>query len=56
MAYGDKRDYKKIDIFLRFSGTYLFSTTWAKNLKVAREKAAEQCDCSPDQLRAEYAK
>lgn len=56
MAYGNKRDYRKIDLFLKNSGVYLASTTWAKNLKVAREKAAEQFGCAPDQLRAEYAK
>ena len=37
--YGDKRDYKKIDIFV--SGRYYATTTWAKNLLVARKKAAE---------------
>ena len=42
MAYGDKRDYKKIDIYKRGRGVhiYLASTTWAKNLKDAREQFA----------------
>lgn len=45
--YGDKRDYKKIDIYLvtPFTGLqYLGSTNWAKNLKVAREQFAKQSD------------
>lgn len=32
--YGDKKDYRKIDIFWR--GTYKASTTWAKDLREAR--------------------
>ena len=35
-AYGDKRDYKKIDIYV--DGKYEVSTTWAKNCKEAIEK------------------
>ena len=54
MAYGDKRDYRKIDILLRGTGTYLATTTWAKNLRVAREEAAKAFGCKPEQLRAEY--
>lgn len=39
MAYGDKRDYKKIDIYL--NGVYKCSTTWAKSLTVAKVKFME---------------
>ena len=38
MAYGDKRDYKKIDIYLKNKGGsshYLASTTWSKTCKEA---------------------
>ena len=35
MNYGDKRDYRKIDIY--FMGNYQASTTWAKTLKEAVE-------------------
>lgn len=42
-VYGAKRDYKKIDIYTKGEGSrYLASTTWARNLRVAREKYAEQ--------------
>jgi len=36
MAYGDKRDYPKIDIYAQ--GIYQCSTTWAKSCKEARER------------------
>lgn len=34
IGYGNKRNYKKIDVFC--DGKYQGSTTWAKNLKVAK--------------------
>lgn len=43
MAYGDKRDFAKIDIYAKRPGnglTYLASTTWARNLREARERFA----------------
>ena len=39
MAYGDKRDYAKIEIYV--DGEYFRTTTWAKSLKVAKEKFLE---------------
>lgn len=33
MVYGDKRDYKKIDIFV--DGKYVCTTTWSKTCKDA---------------------
>jgi len=36
MEYGDKRDYKKIDIFI--NNKYECSTTWAKTCKEAITK------------------
>lgn len=38
--YGDKRDYKKIEIFVK--GAYVGTTTWSKNLKQAKEKFLEK--------------
>ncbi len=41
MAYGDKRDYRKIDLFVRRKGetrwTYAVSTTWARTCREAVE-------------------
>lgn len=34
-TYGQKRDYRKIDLFLR--GEYIGTTTWARTLTEARE-------------------
>lgn len=36
MAYGDKRDYPKIDIFL--DGKYEGTTTWSRTCADAKEK------------------
>lgn len=36
MAYGDKRDYPKIDIYWR--GLYRGTTTWAKTCKEAKQR------------------
>lgn len=41
MAYGDKRDYRKIDIYT-VQGRYLCSTTWARTLKEAKQRYAEK--------------
>lgn len=35
MKYGDKRSYAKIDFYL--DGIYCYSTTWAKDLKTAKQ-------------------
>lgn len=39
MKYGDKRDYRKIDIY--FEGRYICSTTWSKDCKEAKDKFVE---------------
>lgn len=64
MAYGDKRDFPKIDIFVDFGKgngglRYLASTTWARTCKEARERyaAANGYDAgSAAKLRAFYDK
>ena len=33
--YGDMRDYKKVELFI--NGKYAYTTTWARNLKMAKE-------------------
>jgi len=44
MAYGDKRDYPKIDLYIRtsaggrYSDKYVGSTTWARSLSEAKIK------------------
>lgn len=42
MKYGEKRDYKKIDIFV--DGDYVCSTTWAKYCKEAIERYIDSED------------
>lgn len=39
MRYGDKRNYRKIDIFV--NGKYECSTTWSRTCKEAVEKYLE---------------
>lgn len=39
MNYGDKRDYKPIEIY--HNGNYVCTTTWSKTLKQAKEKFIE---------------
>lgn len=45
MAYGDKRDYPKINIFV--NGVYRCSTNWAKTCKEARERFIEKGEAMP---------
>jgi hypothetical protein len=40
VAYGDKRNFPKIEIFV--DGEYKATTTWAKTCKEAKEKFLEQ--------------
>jgi hypothetical protein len=40
MIYGDKRNYRKIDIFI--NGKYECSTTWANTCKEARVRYIEE--------------
>jgi hypothetical protein len=39
-AYGDRRDYPKLHIFV--NGEYLATTTWAKNKKEAKDNYLEK--------------
>ena len=49
-SYGEKRDYRKIDVY--HEGAYKHSTTWARNLKEAREKSG----IKEGKIKAEYSK
>lgn len=40
LEYGDKRDYRKIDIYV--NNVYTGTTTWAKSLKIAKEEYIKQ--------------
>ena len=44
MAYGDKRDYRKIDLYVYSESTkrweYVGSTTWAKTCREASQRLA----------------
>lgn len=53
MEYGNKRDYRKIDIYL--DGQYKFTTTWARNLKLAKQKASEAIGAPISRVTARYA-
>jgi hypothetical protein len=64
MKYGQKRDYRKIDIFCihedkhgtdRFLNTYVCSTTWARNLRIASENAAQSLGVDISRIVAHYA-
>ena len=51
-AYGEKRNYKKINIYLRRPGgasTYLASTTWARS---CREAVLKYCEKNPGKYAA----
>lgn len=53
--YGDKRDYRKIEILTK-KGEYLASTTWSKDLKQAIDKYARARGLNPALLKAQYSK
>jgi len=63
MNYGDKRNYKKISLFCKHEGktgaeqflnSYVGSTTWARNLRIAREKMAEKLNVDLSRIVALY--
>lgn len=58
MAYGDKRDYPKIDIYGRINGQwrYLKSTTWARSLKEAKERFCAASGNAPDSIKCHFDK
>lgn len=53
MKYGDKRDYRKIDIFV--DGKYVASTTWAKNCKEAKAQYVKTTGKNPKSVKARFA-
>lgn len=58
MNYGAKRDYRKIHVYAITAGgqwVYVATTTWAKNLRVARERVAEKQGKCARGYAAEYA-
>ena len=54
MAYGDKRNYEKIDIYLDHQ--YEFSTTWAKDTVEAKLKASESLGVDASRIQARRVK
>lgn len=58
MTYGDKRDYRKIDlsVFNPSDGFwhYRCSTTWARTCREARERLAETTGLAPERIRARF--
>ena len=54
MTYGDKRDYRKIDIY--FMNVYAASTTWARTCKEATEAYAKKQGISPAFVTANFNK
>ena len=55
MEYGDKRDYRKIDIFWR--GYYKASTTWARTCKEAKERfLLAHSNLAPSDVKCRFAK
>ena len=63
MNYGNKRDYPKINLFCKHEGktgadqflnSYVGSTTWARNLRIAREKMAEKLNVNLSRIVARY--
>lgn len=55
MAYGDKRDCPKIDLYHMPAGDYLGSTTRAKTLKEAKARFVARTDIKTENLRAYFA-
>lgn len=52
-SYGDKRDYRKIDIYIK--GKYHSSTTWSKTLKEAKDKFVEKYKVSSTDVDVRFA-
>lgn len=56
-AYGQKRDYRKIDMWIiGKADSPVWTTTWAKNLTIARDKLARSENHLVEQIGAEYRK
>lgn len=59
MAYGDKRDYPKIDIYRKLDRggmEYICSTTWARTCREAREVICARHGYAESEIRAYFAK
>lgn len=58
MTYGDKRDFRKIDIFIGAYGKwrYAASTTWARTCKEARERYANKHGMCLGNIRANFSR
>lgn len=52
MAYGNKRDYRAIRIYV--SGKYVGTTTWSKSLKEAKDRYHELTRTSVKAIHTEY--
>lgn len=54
IKYGEKRDYKKIDIY--YKGEYACTTTWSKTLKEAKMHYIERYLCNENDVKCAYSK
>lgn len=52
MAYGDKRDYRKIDIYR--NGSYCCSTTWSRTCREAIERHAAHYPAAGNKITARF--
>lgn len=53
MAYGDKRNHRKIDIFV--DGSYVGTTTWSRTCREAKQKFLEKHpDTDPNSVRTRF--
>lgn len=58
MKYGERRDYKKINMFVKRGGIWYYgaSTTWSPTCRDAKEKYAEAYNVSVKDIKARFAK
>lgn len=61
MKYGNKRDYKKIDLFTKGKGicnqwVYYATTTWAKTCKEAKQRFITEHQLDSTQVKAKFQK
>lgn len=56
MTYGNKRDYRKIDIYVKNAGgktyNYVASTTWCNTCKEAAKRYADKVKIQPAYVKA----
>jgi hypothetical protein len=56
-SYGDRRDFKKIDVYRKDGAdqlVYMFSTTWANSLREARCRASLESGLNFDHIYCKY--